>query len=251
MVESCHLAVPGSAVGIGLLVARRRGIISFRAPRPERMMGPVKRLRPDAPMATNPRVDAPDGPPLAAEATVELLSRARGGDEAALNRLLERCIPSLRRWARGRMPPSARGMLETADLVQDAVIAALRHLDAFEARHQGALQAYLRKAIMNRIRDLARQQQRRPERTGFPDSRADERTSPLDRAIGQENLARYDTAIQRLEPADREAIIGRIELQHSYGDLAVMLNKPTPGAARMAVTRAMKRLAEEMRHAVR
>ena len=185
--------------------------------------------------------------PLAPEATVELLNRVKGGDDAALDRLLERCIPALRRWARGRLPPSARGMLETVDLVQDAVIACLRRLDVFEVRHQGALQAYFRQAVMNRILDIVRQQRRRPDQIGLPDHLLDVRPSPLDQAIGSENTARYELALHRLKPADREAIIGRVELHYSYDELAIVLNKPTAAAARVAVTRAMKRLAAEMR----
>ncbi len=184
---------------------------------------------------------------LGPEATVELLNRVKGGDDAALERLLERCIPALRRWARGRLPPSARGMLETVDLVQDAVMACLRRLDVFEVRHQGALQAYFRQAVMNRILDLVRQQRRRPDQTDLPEHVLDVRPSPLDQAIGSENAARYEAALHRLRPADREAIIGRVELQYSYDELAIVLNKPTAAAARVAVTRAMKRLAAEMR----
>ncbi|MQA30913.1 MAG: sigma-70 family RNA polymerase sigma factor [Luteitalea sp.] len=200
-------------------------------------------------MTTDPAwTSAPrDAQPLAPEATVELLNRLKGGDDAALETLLQRCIPALRRWARGRLPQSARGMLETADLVQDAVLASVRRLEAFEARHQGALQAYFRQAVMNRIRDIVRQQQRRPQQTELPEHLVDERTSPLQLAIGSDNLARYDAAIQRLKASDREAIIGRIELQYSYEELAVVLNKPSPDAARVAVRRAMKRLADEMR----
>jgi DNA-directed RNA polymerase specialized sigma24 family protein len=67
--------------------------------------------------------------------------------------------------------------------------------------------------------------------------------------IGSENVARYEAAVQKLALADREAIIGRLELQYSYEELAVALNKPTANAARVAVTRAMKRLVEQMRHA--
>ena len=187
--------------------------------------------------------------PLGPEATIELLNRVKGGDDTALERLLERCIPALRRWAHGRMPASARGMLETADLVQDAVMACLRRLDVFEVRHQGALQAYFRQAVMNRILDIVRQQRRRPDQADLPEHLLDARPSPLDQAIGSENAARYDAAIQRLRPADREAIIGRVELQYSYEELAIVLNKPTAAAARVAVTRAMRRLADEMRHA--
>jgi RNA polymerase sigma factor (sigma-70 family) len=198
-------------------------------------------------MGINPSSDYPWADPLSAEATAELLEKVKHGDDEALNQLIQRCIPALRRWAHGRMPASARGMLETADLVQDAVVAALRKLDSFEPRHQGALQAYLRKAVLNRIRDIARHQRGLPRQIDLSDNLMDEHTSPLDRAIGHENLARYEAALQRLQPADRDAIIARLELQQSYDELAIVLNKRTADAARMAVRRALKRLAEEMR----
>lgn len=192
--------------------------------------------------------DRPAEGPLSPEATVELLDRVKQGDHDALDRLLTRLMPLLRRWAHGRLPQSARGMQDTADLVQDTVVAAVKRLDSFEVRHQGALQAYLRQSVMNRIRDLVRYKQRRPNQTELPEQLADRAASPLQEAIGAENTERYERALQRLEPADREAIIGRLELQYSYDELAVSLNKPTAAAARMAVTRAMKRLAHEMRH---
>src|SRR5688572_2245304 len=184
--------------------------------------------------------------PLSPETTVELLELAKGGNSEALDRLLERCVPALRRWAHGRLPPAARGMNDTADIVQDTIIAAMRRLEAFESRHQGALQAYLRQAVMNRIRDVIRQHNRRPEVSGLTDRIGDEATSPLEAAIGAENLERYERALERLKPADREAIIGRLEMLYSYDELATALARPTAAAARMAVMRAMKRLAEEM-----
>jgi RNA polymerase sigma-70 factor (ECF subfamily) len=186
--------------------------------------------------------------PLSPETTIELLELAKGGDPEALGRLLERCVPALRRWAHGRLPPTARSLNDTADIVQDTVISAMRHLEAFESRHQGALQAYLRRAVMNRIRDVIRHQKRRPEVAGVSEELQDEATSPLEAAIGAENLERYESALERLKPPDREAIIGRLEMLYSYDELATVLNRPTAAAARMAVTRAMKRLAEEMQH---
>jgi RNA polymerase sigma-70 factor, ECF subfamily len=186
--------------------------------------------------------------PLPPEATVELLNQARDGDASALERLLERCMPPLRRWAHGRLPAPLRGPQETMDLVQNAFRATLQRLDTFEVRHQGALQAYLRTAVLNQIRDLVRQQQRRPQMTELPDTLANHDPSPLERAIGAENLDRYEAAVDRLTRGDREAIIGRIELQYTYDELAVVLGKASPDAARMAVTRALKHLAQEMRH---
>jgi RNA polymerase sigma factor (sigma-70 family) len=191
----------------------------------------------------------PHAEPLAPEATVDLLARAKRGDRTALDLLLERCIPALRRWAHARLPQSARGMVDTADMVQDTVVAALRRLDVFEARHEGALQAYLRTAVMNRIRDVIRQRDRRPLQGELPEDLLDDATSPLEQLIGAQNVSFYEAALGRLRSSDREAIVGRIEMQYSYEELATVLNKPTANAARVAVARALKRLVDEMHHA--
>jgi RNA polymerase sigma factor (sigma-70 family) len=183
------------------------------------------------------------GNPL--ESTVELLARVRNGDRDALDTLFSRCLPPLRRWARGRLPAAARGALDTQDLVQDTILNSLRRLDQFESRHEGALQAYLRQAVLNRIRDEARRFGRRPAAAELSESQPADAASPLDIAIGREGVARYEAALQRLRPADREAIIGRMELQHDYQELAVILGKPNANAARVAVTRALARLMEQ------
>jgi len=185
------------------------------------------------------------GTPKPLETTVELLDRMRRGDRDALDRLFERSLPALRRWARGRLPAAARSALDTQDLVQETVLSALRHLPHFESRHEGALQAYLRQAVLNRIRDEARKVTRRPAATELTDSQAGHSASPLDIAIGREGVERYEAALQKLRPADREAIVGRLELQYEYKELAVILGKPNANAARVAVTRALARLLEQ------
>jgi RNA polymerase sigma-70 factor (ECF subfamily) len=93
---------------------------------------------------------------------------------------------------------------------------------------------------------LIRHRQRRPDRTDVNENLADTGTSPLDRAIGAENTQRYEHALEKLREEDRAAIICRLELQYSYEELAVALDKPTPNAARVAVMRALHRLAEQM-----
>jgi DNA-directed RNA polymerase specialized sigma24 family protein len=79
------------------------------------------------------------------------------------------------------------------------------------------------------------------------DTRSDGGASPLQAAISEEERRRYQDALRRLPPADREAIVGRIELEYSYEQLALILRKPSAGAARMAVRRALMRLGDEMR----
>ncbi len=194
-------------------------------------------------METNPNAVVMPDP------TSDLLDRARAGDERALNELFERHLPRLRRWASGRLPRWARDIADTADLVQDTMFMTLRHLDAFEQRGDGALQAYLRQAIVNRIRSELRKRAFR----GFPgvlDSQLrDQATSPLDRAIANESLERYEAGLQKLKAADREVIVSRLELGLSYGEIAQSLGKPNANAARMAVVRAIERLTTAMNQA--
>ena len=187
-----------------------------------------------------------DGAHADLDSTIELLARVRAGDQSALDVLLERSLPALRRWARGRLPRYARGLLDTQDLVQDTVVQTIRRLDTFESRHEGALQAYLRQAILNRITDEIRKYQRRGGSVPLDERQPDLSESPLEVAIGHERLAKYERALARLRPSEREAIVARLELQYSYEDLALALGRPTANAARVALKRAVARLIEEM-----
>ena len=78
------------------------------------------------------------------QSTVELTIRAQAGDQAALEALCLRCLKSLTRYAAGRLPPAARGMVETQDVVLEAVQRGMFRLHEFEVRHPGALVAYMR-----------------------------------------------------------------------------------------------------------
>jgi RNA polymerase sigma-70 factor, ECF subfamily len=182
-----------------------------------------------------------------AEGTVELLQRIRTGDSVALDRLCERYLPRLRRWATGRLPRRARDLLDTDDLVQDTVIKTLRRLRDFVPRHDGALQAYLRQVLLNRIRDEARRVSVRPTATTLDvEGERDPGPSPLEEVVGRECMERYEAAFARLGPDDQQAIVLRIELDYDYRQIAEALDKPSSDAARMAVSRALVRLAREM-----
>lgn len=182
-----------------------------------------------------------------AESSATLLERVRHGDDEALEQLLRRYVPALRRWARGRLPRWARDLADTEDMVQETVLKTLHNLQTFEHRHEGALQAYLRQAVMNRIRDECRRVGRRPAVGELNDEIADASISPLEATVGVQTLERYETALQILRPEDREAVVARIEMGYAYGEIAVMLGKASPDAARVAVSRALIRLAEVLR----
>ena len=183
-----------------------------------------------------------------ADASVQLIRRAQAGDQEALNQLLARYLPRLRRWATGRLPQWARDLSDTHDLVQETLVRAFRRMEHFEPRGEGALQAYLRQILANRIREELRRVGRRPASATLDESQPDESASPLERSIGQQAVDRYERALERLRPQDREAIVTRVELGCTYEEVAVALGKPTANAARSAVQRAMLRLIDEMRH---
>ena len=185
------------------------------------------------------------GPPTD-ESTVGLIERAHAGDQEAIERLLARHLTPLKRWAKGRLPNWARDGTDTDDLVQDTLLQTFRRLDHFEVRGPGALQAYLRQAVLNRVRDQLRKNARRPSRAELNGRERDHQRSPLEQAIGSEAIERYEQALGTLKPEEREAIIGRIEMGYSYEELADALGKPSAEAARKAAQRALVRLAQEM-----
>ena len=159
--------------------------------------------------------------------------------------LIERALPSVRRWARGRLPRYARSDADTEDVVQDVFLRTLRRIKRFQHRTVGGLQAYLRQAVVNRIRDLIRGSKRRgPERVVESEPR-DWLPSPLEAAIMREQLDRFLEAMRKLKPADRQVIVWRIELGYTADEIATKLGK-SKAAAGMTVSRAMARLAKEL-----
>ena len=179
---------------------------------------------------------------LSDEPTIELVIKARDGDRQAVEALLQRCLPDLRRWAHGRLPPAARGSLDTGDLVQETVLHVLRRLDTFHPQHVGAMQAYLRQSVINRIRDEVRKIGRHPAPVELPGDLEGDQTSPLEAVVEAEAYERYRAALGQLGPRDREVIVARIEAQWSLAEIAARFGMPTADAARMAVSRALKKL---------
>jgi RNA polymerase sigma-70 factor (ECF subfamily) len=203
--------------------------------------------------ALQPRMDHSEPPPdqpqaslLSDEPTIELVLSARDGNRLALEALLERCLPPLKRWAHGKLPAQARGSLDTGDLVQEAALHVLARLDKFEPRHVGAMQAYLRISIVNRIRDEVRRFGRRPEVVELTSEPTADDTSPLEAVLREEAYDRYRGAVGQLRTRDREIIVARVEMQWSVQEIALRLGMASVDAARVAVSRALKRLTAQL-----
>ena len=80
---------------------------------------------------------------------------------------------------------------------------------------------------MNRLRDELRRKARTPGTVDLGDPALSER-SRVEKAVGVETMAAYEQALRRLKPEEQEAVIGRIELGLSYGELALALERPQP-----------------------
>ena len=186
-------------------------------------------------------------PTTQSESSVALLERGRAGDAQALDILFARYLPVLNRWAAGRLPAWARDLSDTRDLVQDALMGSLKHLNRIEVRGPGALTAYVRAAILNRVRMEMRRAGRRPLHEEIDPRRLDAGLSPLDAVLGREQAEQYERALAQLSPDQQEAIVARLEGGCDYEELAVILGKPSAGAARLAARRAVLKLAALMR----
>ncbi|HEY6194854.1 MAG TPA: sigma-70 family RNA polymerase sigma factor [Candidatus Eisenbacteria bacterium] len=188
-----------------------------------------------------------DPGPHPLESTAVLLDRIRAGDAHARDRLLGRYLPVLNSWVHGRLPRGARGMADTADIVQVTLYRALNRLEEFENRHEGAFFAYLRQIVLNALREEIRRSVRRPSAPGNADEPLDQAASVVEQAIGREMLECYEQALLRLTDEQREAVVLRMECGLSYPEIAGAMGKPSANAARMLVVRALVPLAEAMR----
>jgi RNA polymerase sigma factor (sigma-70 family) len=77
---------------------------------------------------------------------------------------------------------------------------------------------------------------------------ASEEPSPLERAVESEAVSRYHEALVTLSPRDRQLVVARIEAQWTHHEIASHFGMPTPDAARMAVSRALKRLLDSLKN---
>jgi len=185
--------------------------------------------------------------PLPLDATVDLVARVRAGDQDAWAALINRFLRPLKQLGHNRLRGQARGMTDTDDVVQDALINTVKRLDRVDCRNRGALSAYLRRAVLNRIVDAARRSSRMTSDDNAIADAPDLRPSPLDHLLDREEAQRYRAALATLSPRDRTLIGLRLRQQLPYRDLADRLGLSSPDAARMASMRAFCRLAEALK----
>ena len=189
--------------------------------------------------------------------TQELVVLAKGGDNSAQDLLCRIYSERVRRIVRLRMGTELRSKLESMDLVQDALMCALRDLGDFTYRNEGDFLHWLTKIAENRLRDNVdklhadKRDIRREVRLDESGPMAAGRlagtpmpiktTTPSVIMSRKEDLDKLERAIDKLKPEYREIIIlAKIE-GLSYQQIGDRLGKSI-GAMKMLVSRAMMAL---------
>jgi RNA polymerase sigma-70 factor, ECF subfamily len=229
--------------------------VSLLPPRPRVIQGwfPAS----SGPSSSGPGADEPPagGPPPAGPppdapidlgSTLDLVQRAREGDQTAWEMLVARYQGPLKRFARTRLARQAHRLTDTDDVVQDVTVSVFRRLHRIELRFPGALLAYLRRSVSNRVADEHRRAVRQGPIATLADDYPDAQQSPLDLTIDKDKVRVYRAALLTLSADDRAAVVMRLERGATYEAIAARLSKPTPNAARVAVARAMFKLAKAM-----
>ena len=169
-------------------------------------------------------------------------------DSPSVEALVQHCLPSVQRWAHGKLPRGARGEFDTQDLVQEAALRMLRRVREFEPRHDQAVHAYMRQIVRNLVRDEARRLGRRPVFQEINEEVPCDQTGPLEFTISRERRAQYEKALRDVCPKDRQLLVARIEEEMKSRDIARIFGFGSTDAARMAVARAIKRLMRILNH---
>jgi len=179
--------------------------------------------------------------------THRLLLRAHGDDQRAFTELYRRFQRPLMTWAHGRLCRQARGQNETRDLVHISISKAFLSVrkKEFDYRHPGAFVGFLHQILRNEVASINRQYLIRPPMQALSADHADPSTLPDRKVEDDERWALYERGLATLKQDD-QLLIRLREMGMSHADIGEEVDL-TPNAARMAVKRAIDRLAEAIR----
>jgi RNA polymerase sigma factor (sigma-70 family) len=184
--------------------------------------------------------------PAAGDPATWLLERARDGSEGACVGLVARYGPDLYRWTRARLNGAVRDSIDADDLVQRALHRGISSLPRIEIRGDEAFLRYLKKIVLNEIRDEARRVRRRPRWEELTDDLPAQGPSALDRIIRIEEMERFRSALSALPAAQRQAVVLRFECGLRHKEIASIIGTPTANAARAVLGRGLARLARTL-----
>ena len=191
--------------------------------------------------------------------TEQLLNQAKGGDESAVNQLMDRHRNSLRQLIRMRLDQKIQKRIDVSDIVQDVLVEANRRLTVYMDNPVMPFHLWLRQIARDRIIDAHRRHRVSARRSvdreqalvaprGYDNSSmqlagllGDNRLTPAAEALQKEMARKVEEAITKLEEKDCEIIVMRHYEQLSNQEIATILDLTEP-AASMRYLRAIRRL---------
>jgi RNA polymerase sigma-70 factor (ECF subfamily) len=202
---------------------------------------------------------------MAANSTAshDLLVRARSGDREALNQIFARHRERLRRMVQMRLDWRLQARIDASDVIQDAYLEAARRLDDYFRDAMVPFFLWLRLVVGEQLTNLHRHhlgvqlRDARREvslyRAALPEASSaalaaqllGQHTSPSEAAMRAERLLRFQEAINRLDPLDREVLSLRHFEQLSRAETAQALGIEEAAAAKRYI-RALKRLKDTL-----
>ncbi len=193
----------------------------------------------------------------------KLLDQAQAGDATAIERLLEHQREPVRRMINLRLDPMIGRRVDASDVVQEVLLEASRRFQDFLRNPTMPFHLWLRHLARDHIIDAHRRHRVAKKRgvdreqllaaPNWADASSldliaqlsDHEATPATAAIRQELQRRLHSAIDKLNPDDREVIVMRHFEQLSNQEVATELRLTEP-AASMRYLRAVRRLRELM-----
>jgi RNA polymerase sigma-70 factor, ECF subfamily len=164
----------------------------------------------------------------------ELLSRVRNGERDAFGRIVERYLPRAMALAMRLL----RHREDAEDLVQDAFLAALQHIDSFDLSRP--FWPWLSRIIVNRGLDIAGSRSTRTTEA-LGDDLSDERPSPADAAERGEIRDEFQRTLTAL-PGRRRLVVQLFEVDgFSVAEIAKLLDS-SPATIRWHLHMARRQL---------
>ena len=191
--------------------------------------------------------------------TVDLLAKAKSGNDDAINELMDRHRNSLRQLVRMRLDQKIQKRVDVSDVVQDVLVEANRRLQRYIENPVMPFHLWLRQIAKDRIIDAHRRHRVSAKRSvdreqalvaprGYDQSSiqlanllGDQRLTPAAAALQQEMAKKVEQAISLLEEKDCEIIVMRHYEHLTNQEIGKVLNLSEP-AASMRYLRAIRRL---------
>lgn len=195
------------------------------------------------------------------EKTLDLLREVADGDNAAVNRLMDRHRDAVRRMIQMRLDQAVARRVDASDVVQDVMLEASQRIDGYLQNPTMPFHLWLRQLAKDRIIDMHRRHRAARRRSvdreqNFSGLAGDEQSAadiaallrdneltPAAAALRRELQERFLAAIGQMEEGDREIIMMRHFEHLGNSEVAAALGL-SPPAAGMRYLRAIRRLRE-------